>query len=188
MTKSILTRTPHVIVGLVALLVCGAAQAHGIAGDDQAFFLRAMGAHIGPYVYLGAKHMVTGYDHLLFLAGVIFFLYRAQRCRALRDAVCCRAQHDAVARRARRLACRCLSRRRRDRFVGRLQGVREPRRISPARRAAEYPGRRAVFWLFPRLGARNEAAGSRALARRARSPTWSRSTSASRSGSCLRSA
>jgi len=27
-------------------------------------------------MYLGAKHMVTGYDHLLFLAGVIFFLYR----------------------------------------------------------------------------------------------------------------
>ena len=52
------------------------AQAHGIAGDDQAFLLRATGAHIGPYVYLGAKHMVTGYDHLLFLAGVIFFLYR----------------------------------------------------------------------------------------------------------------
>lgn len=29
-----------------------------------------------PYMYLGAKHMVTGYDHLLFLCGVIFFLYR----------------------------------------------------------------------------------------------------------------
>ena len=28
------------------------------------------------FVYLGAKHMVTGYDHLLFLFGVIFFLYR----------------------------------------------------------------------------------------------------------------
>lgn len=60
----------------LALLVAAAARAHGIAGDDQAFLLRATGAHIGPYVYLGAKHMVTGYDHLLFLAGVIFFLYR----------------------------------------------------------------------------------------------------------------
>jgi len=59
-----------------ALLACGVAAAHGIAGDDQAFLLRATGAHIGPYLYLGAKHMVTGYDHLLFLAGVIFFLYR----------------------------------------------------------------------------------------------------------------
>jgi hypothetical protein len=56
--------------------VSGTALAHGIAGDDQAFLLRTTGAHIGPYVYLGAKHMVTGYDHLAFLAGVIFFLYR----------------------------------------------------------------------------------------------------------------
>src|SRR5690606_40412484 len=62
------------------LLSCALAApsvlAHGIAGDDQAFLLRASGAHVGPYMYLGAKHMVTGYDHLLFLAGVIFFLYR----------------------------------------------------------------------------------------------------------------
>ena len=61
---------------LALLLGVAAAQAHGIAGDDQEFLLRATGPHIGPYVYLGAKHMVTGYDHLLFLAGVIFFLYR----------------------------------------------------------------------------------------------------------------
>jgi hypothetical protein len=52
------------------------AAAHGIAGDDQAFLVNSTGTHIGPYIYLGAKHMVTGYDHLLFLAGVIFFLYR----------------------------------------------------------------------------------------------------------------
>jgi hypothetical protein len=58
------------------LLGWGVAYAHGIAGEDQAFLLRATGVHIGPYIYLGAKHMVTGYDHLLFLAGVIFFLYR----------------------------------------------------------------------------------------------------------------
>jgi hypothetical protein len=64
------------VAALVLVLACGVAHAHGIAGDDQAFLLRATGAHIGPYVYLGAKHMVTGYDHLLFLAGVIFFLYR----------------------------------------------------------------------------------------------------------------
>ncbi len=66
----------RVIVAFVGLVLYGVAQAHGIAGDDQAFLLRATGAHIGPYIYLGAKHMVTGYDHLLFLAGVIFFLYR----------------------------------------------------------------------------------------------------------------
>lgn len=62
---------------LFALLAAStAAWSHGISGDDQAFLLRTSGAHIGPYIYLGAKHMVTGYDHLFFLAGVIFFLYR----------------------------------------------------------------------------------------------------------------
>jgi hypothetical protein len=58
------------------LLASAAATAHGISGGDQEFLLRSTGAQIGPYFYLGAKHMVTGYDHLFFLAGVIFFLYR----------------------------------------------------------------------------------------------------------------
>jgi hypothetical protein len=69
-------RFGSVFLAFVALLACGVAAAHGIAGADQEFLLRATGAHIGPYIYLGAKHMVTGYDHLLFLAGVIFFLYK----------------------------------------------------------------------------------------------------------------
>lgn len=34
--------------------------------------------HLASFIYLGAKHLVTGYDHLLFLFGVIFFLYRLQ--------------------------------------------------------------------------------------------------------------
>ena len=62
-------------IGLGALLSM-AVLAHGITGPDQAFVINNVGAQIGPYIYLGAKHMVTGYDHLLFLAGVIFFLYR----------------------------------------------------------------------------------------------------------------
>jgi len=64
------------LAAVLLLLAASAGLAHGIAGDDQEFLLRSSGAHIGPYIYLGAKHMVTGYDHLLFLAGVIFFLYR----------------------------------------------------------------------------------------------------------------
>ena len=55
-------------------LVAGAALAHGVAGEDQAFMLRSSGPLVGPYIYLGAKHMVTGYDHVLFLAGGMFFL------------------------------------------------------------------------------------------------------------------
>ena len=63
-------------LALLAALAGAAARAHGVAEDDQAFLLANVGASIGPYIYLGAKHMVTGYDHLLFLAGVMFFLYR----------------------------------------------------------------------------------------------------------------
>ena len=57
-------------------LAVSAAWAHGITGADQEFLINNVGPQIGPYIYLGAKHMVTGYDHLAFLAGVIFFLYR----------------------------------------------------------------------------------------------------------------
>ena len=62
---------------LPSLVLCTAAAfAHGIARSDQAFVQSNSGMHLIPFIYLGAKHMVTGYDHLLFLAGVIFFLYR----------------------------------------------------------------------------------------------------------------
>lgn len=62
---------------LVLLLAWStAALAHGVDEEDAAFIEGAAGVNIVPYMYLGAKHMVTGYDHLLFLAGVIFFLYR----------------------------------------------------------------------------------------------------------------
>src|SRR5688500_12066185 len=51
-------------------------EAHGVTGKDALFLQGLQGQAIGPLMYLGAKHMVTGYDHLLFLVGVIFFLYR----------------------------------------------------------------------------------------------------------------
>jgi hypothetical protein len=52
------------------------AIAHGVADGDKKFIERNEGVQFIPFTYLGAKHMVTGYDHLLFLVGVIFFLYR----------------------------------------------------------------------------------------------------------------
>lgn len=58
------------------LLATPGALAHGVAEGDRQFILDNPGAQIGPFLYLGAKHMVTGYDHLLFLVGVIFFLYK----------------------------------------------------------------------------------------------------------------
>jgi hypothetical protein len=64
------------VAGLAFALAGSALHAHGVDEQDKAFISGASGLHIIPYMYLGAKHMVTGYDHLLFLAGVIFFLYR----------------------------------------------------------------------------------------------------------------
>jgi hypothetical protein len=61
---------------LLATLIPVAALAHGVAGGDAAYVAASRGVNVFPFMYLGAKHMVTGYDHLLFLAGVIFFLYR----------------------------------------------------------------------------------------------------------------
>ncbi|MCA7014377.1 HupE/UreJ family protein [Dickeya dadantii] len=50
--------------------------AHGVAEGDKGYIQEITGINIIPFIYLGAKHMVTGYDHLLFLFGVIFFLYK----------------------------------------------------------------------------------------------------------------
>lgn len=61
---------------IAALVFPGLAFAHSIAGGDASFVEASNGPAIFPFMYLGAKHMVTGYDHLLFLVGVIFFLYR----------------------------------------------------------------------------------------------------------------
>jgi hypothetical protein len=68
-------------MALVTVFLSGTASAHGVSAKDAAFVLSLDGMAIGPFIYLGAKHMVTGYDHILFLIGVIFFLYR------LRDVV-----------------------------------------------------------------------------------------------------
>jgi hypothetical protein len=61
---------------LLLMLASSGALAHGVAEDDKAFIEQSSGMQLMPFIYLGAKHMVTGYDHLLFLVGVIFFLYR----------------------------------------------------------------------------------------------------------------
>jgi HupE / UreJ protein len=65
------------LVVVVLAVVCTVdLSAHGVSGKDAVFLQSIQGAAIGPLMYLGAKHMVTGYDHLAFLVGVIFFLYR----------------------------------------------------------------------------------------------------------------
>lgn len=66
----------HMVLTSALLLLGTAALAHGVAEGDQGYIEQTSGPQIGAFLYLGAKHMVTGYDHLLFLFGVIFFLYR----------------------------------------------------------------------------------------------------------------
>lgn len=74
---SLLIRRSLIFLALLCFaLMWSTAQAHGVAGDDKAFLEQNQGPQLLVYVYLGAKHMVTGYDHLLFLFGVIFYLFR----------------------------------------------------------------------------------------------------------------
>jgi hypothetical protein len=64
------------VIVIFALLLPAPAAAHNVSKRDASFVQANHGAAIGPFLYLGAKHMVTGYDHLAFLVGVIFFLYK----------------------------------------------------------------------------------------------------------------
>ena len=74
------TKHRYLLLGALAIAAIGAfpdiVAAHGVAKRDALFVQSITGPAIGPFLYLGAKHMVTGYDHLMFLVGVIFFLYR----------------------------------------------------------------------------------------------------------------
>ncbi len=63
---------------ICALAFSNTAFAHAVAEGDKGYIQEISGVHLLPFVYLGAKHMVTGYDHILFLLGVVFFLYRAK--------------------------------------------------------------------------------------------------------------
>ena len=65
------------LLALLATLALSApVLAHPMTGSNATFVQSIQGPAVAPFLYLGAKHMVTGYDHLLFLVGVIFFLYR----------------------------------------------------------------------------------------------------------------
>ncbi len=71
----------YAFIGLALMLIglfgiIPDALAHGVTVGDKGYIQETTGIHPIPFLYLGAKHMMTGYDHLLFLFGVIFFLYR----------------------------------------------------------------------------------------------------------------
>jgi hypothetical protein len=64
------------LLSIATLALAGPALAHGVGSGDAAFIEANPGPQIAAFLYLGAKHMVTGYDHLAFLVGVVFFLHR----------------------------------------------------------------------------------------------------------------
>jgi hydrogenase/urease accessory protein HupE len=63
----------YLLFTLSMILFNSSAFAHGMSEEDKA---RILNAGNWEYLMLGAKHMLTGYDHLLFLFGVIFYLTR----------------------------------------------------------------------------------------------------------------
>lgn len=65
-------------VAALALVFSAPAFAHAVAEGDKGYIQEITGVNLLPFIYLGAKHMVTGFDHILFLLGVIFFLHRLE--------------------------------------------------------------------------------------------------------------
>lgn len=76
---NVMTLRPFIlflVVLAMLLSVSGEAFAHAVADGDKGYIQEITGVNLIAFLYLGAKHMVTGYDHILFLLGVIFFLYK----------------------------------------------------------------------------------------------------------------
>lgn len=65
-----------VLAFFVSVFFTGTVLAHNVTAGDAGYIEEIWGVHLAPFAYLGAKHMVTGYDHILFLLGVVFFLYK----------------------------------------------------------------------------------------------------------------
>ncbi|MBV9769548.1 MAG: HupE/UreJ family protein [Bryobacterales bacterium] len=78
LTKTLIRIAAVLAIALIlsAIVFPGPASAHNVSKRDASFVESNKGAAIPAFIYLGAKHMVTGYDHIAFLVGVIFFLYR----------------------------------------------------------------------------------------------------------------
>ena len=67
------------LAGLLAigpLVAAAATWAHAISQGNAAFVEGVSGVAVGVFGYLGAKHMFTGVDHVLYLVGVVFYLHR----------------------------------------------------------------------------------------------------------------
>lgn len=79
MTRNLQARPRVLTLFAITCLAIWAATmgyAHNVTEGDAGYVQEVSGFLPISFMYLGAKHMVTGYDHLLFLAGVVFFLYK----------------------------------------------------------------------------------------------------------------
>ena len=61
----------NIIAVLLLLLIAQSVFAHGMSEAEKQTILQ--GGNL-QYLKIGATHMLTGYDHLLFVFGVVFFL------------------------------------------------------------------------------------------------------------------
>jgi hypothetical protein len=78
MTRERWVRWALLIAVTVLIAAPSVLLAHGVSVGDKGYIQETFGVRLMPFLYLGAKHMVTGYDHILFLCGVIFYLYRVR--------------------------------------------------------------------------------------------------------------
>ncbi len=69
-------KIPYFLTFFFTLISCSNLLAHGVDENTKVFLMDNNGSAFIPFLYIGAKHMLTGYDHLLFLVGVIFYLYK----------------------------------------------------------------------------------------------------------------
>jgi len=74
----IVKNSMSLLLMIIVLFASFSSLAHGVDETTKQFLEANQGAAIFPFIYIGAKHMVTGYDHLLFLVGVVFFLFRSK--------------------------------------------------------------------------------------------------------------
>ena len=134
-------------VAIVLLLWADAALAHSVTLGDQGYIREITGMHVIPFLYLGAKHMVTGYDHILFLLGVIFFLYGMKEIGVYVTLFAVGHSTTMLAGVWFDFGIDRSRHRRHHRVLGGLQGARQPRRL-PERGSASSRTRRAATLIF----------------------------------------
>ncbi|AWB57718.1 HupE/UreJ family protein [Colwellia sp. Arc7-D] len=76
--KNISNKLIYTLLIVIASFTSFSLLAHGVDDATKQFLEANQGSAIFPFIYIGAKHMLTGYDHLLFLVGVVFFLFRSK--------------------------------------------------------------------------------------------------------------